>query len=561
MQSENTIKNLIIPQMPGSGQRISLSKEARIVRTDVSEVQIYLNGGIIKRTGRVSLQKGENEIYITGFPKAYSGETPRLSFDVEVTMESVQFLPYTPIDKDTEKNTDPLTDQKQDEFAALKQEIKNKQLQRTMLINSADHIYSMNGISLTEVSEYLEKLPLKIGTIDREISDLQKKLSDIQKKYGEQEEIKNKETEEHEYPCLKTILRSEAETEARFVIEYYDYHMRWHPFYSIFAEEEKETISVFMKGRIRQNTGENWTNINITLSTSQPSRFYDKPKMRPISLFFRNANRFNLSENTLHPFFEASAAPSLNYSEIDKTVASSNMDFDADEAMSFTVGANPPSYASPALTTPEIQENDFITDFILPGKWVIPAGEAETISDIQQFEIPVNFTCNVFPSYRAEALLQAKIPDNQHFRMLSGEADIYLNKAYVGKINIKPSEWQENAEIPFGRDQQIRVTRELVKKDHAVSRLSGYEKTIFEYEYTMTNHRKSAVEILIMDQIPVSSEKDITVEALELSSASLEKETGFLTWKKNLPAEATQKISLKYQITSPRGKLVNERLL
>ena len=60
------------------------------------------------------------------------------------------------------------------------------------------------------------------------------------------------------------------------------------------------------------------------------------------------------------------------------------------------------------------------------------------------------------------------------------------------------------------------------------------------------------------DQIPVSQDKDITVETLELSGFSLDKETGFLTKEIPLAAGETVTTTLSYKVAWPKDKRISE---
>ena len=72
----------------------------------------------------------------------------------------------------------------------------------------------------------------------------------------------------------------------------------------------------------------------------------------------------------------------------------------------------------------------------------------------------------------------------------------------------------------------------------------------------MRNNKPQPVTITVLDQFPVSTEKDITVDLADADSAEVNKETGILTWKYQLPARQSRKHTLKYSVKYPKDRIV-----
>jgi len=60
----------------------------------------------------------------------------------------------------------------------------------------------------------------------------------------------------------------------------------------------------------------------------------------------------------------------------------------------------------------------------------------------------------------------------------------------------------------------------------------------------------------LYDQIPISSTKDIQVDALEFSGGNLNQETGMVKWTLDLKGNETKEIILKYSVKFPKDKAV-----
>ena len=63
--------------------------------------------------------------------------------------------------------------------------------------------------------------------------------------------------------------------------------------------------------------------------------------------------------------------------------------------------------------------------------------------------------------------------------------------------------------------------------------------------------------MLLKDQYPLSTDKEIEVELLESSNAKVNKETGILTWNLKLQPNETNKIRISYRVKYPKDKIMD----
>ena len=56
--------------------------------------------------------------------------------------------------------------------------------------------------------------------------------------------------------------------------------------------------------------------------------------------------------------------------------------------------------------------------------------------------------------------------------------------------------------------------------------------------------------------MPISSQKEIEVEVLEISDAMRNEETGVLTWKLEVAPNETKKVRIQYSVKFPKDKLI-----
>jgi Domain of unknown function (DUF4139) len=77
------------------------------------------------------------------------------------------------------------------------------------------------------------------------------------------------------------------------------------------------------------------------------------------------------------------------------------------------------------------------------------------------------------------------------------------------------------------------------------------------YEIKVKNTRKEAITLLLKDQHPISTNKDITVEVLETTNAMRNEETGVLTWPLVIGGNESGKVRVSYTVKHPKDKVID----
>jgi uncharacterized protein (TIGR02231 family) len=145
----------------------------------------------------------------------------------------------------------------------------------------------------------------------------------------------------------------------------------------------------------------------------------------------------------------------------------------------------------------------------------------------------------------------------EKLNLLPGEASIMVEGTYIGKSFIDPGSTQDTLSLTLGRDKRIVVTREKVNDFSSVKFLGSNKKEVFTYEITVRNNKKEKVQLLLKDQYPISTDKDIEDELLDGGGATVNKDTGVLTWRVELAPGESRQYRISYSIKYPKDKTVN----
>jgi hypothetical protein len=101
------------------------------------------------------------------------------------------------------------------------------------------------------------------------------------------------------------------------------------------------------------------------------------------------------------------------------------------------------------------------------------------------------------------------------------------------------------------------ITREKIKDFTATKFIGTSKKETYGYEISVRNKKKQSINIIVEDQLPISNDKDIEIEQLDISGANLDKDSGKLTWKLTIKPGETKKLRLAFSVKYPKDKTIN----
>jgi uncharacterized protein (TIGR02231 family) len=160
------------------------------------------------------------------------------------------------------------------------------------------------------------------------------------------------------------------------------------------------------------------------------------------------------------------------------------------------------------------------------------------------------------PRMDKEAYLLAEIADWQNLDLLPGETNIIMDDTYIGKSVIDPNTTADTMNLSLGRDRRLAVKRTLVKELSSLKTSGKESRQVFTYEITVKNNKLTDVNLLLKDQHPLSSIKEVEVKLDDAGGASVNPETGVLTWKIDLKPGESQKVRFTYTVKYPKDKRI-----
>lgn len=176
--------------------------------------------------------------------------------------------------------------------------------------------------------------------------------------------------------------------------------------------------------------------------------------------------------------------------------------------------------------------------------------------DIDGYEVDARYEYYAAPKLEADAFLTAKIVDWQELNLLPGDANLFFEGTFLGKSLLDVTNAGDTLNISLGKDKGVQVKRTLLK-DFSSKRFIGSNKTATrQYEIVIRNNKQQPVSIIVEDQFPVSTQKEIEVQDRKYEGAKLDDDTQRITWQMTVNSKKENKVNFKYEVKYPKDKVL-----
>lgn len=224
------------------------------------------------------------------------------------------------------------------------------------------------------------------------------------------------------------------------------------------------------------------------------------------------------------------------------------------------------SYSTTRIKAPELKraENMITTVSYQPTTTVYEIKEPYTVlndgkkymADIDGYEVKAHYEYYAAPKLEADAFLTAKIADWQELNLLPGEANLFFEGTFLGKSMLDVTKAGDTLNLSLGKDKGVVVKRTLLK-EYSSKKFMGSNKTdTRQYEIVVRNNKQQPVNIIIEDQFPISTQKEIEVQDRKYEGAKLDDDTQRITWQLTVDSKKENKVGFKYEVKYPKEKVL-----
>ncbi|MFT3845310.1 MAG: mucoidy inhibitor MuiA family protein [Lacibacter sp.] len=180
-------------------------------------------------------------------------------------------------------------------------------------------------------------------------------------------------------------------------------------------------------------------------------------------------------------------------------------------------------------------------------------GKTNTLS-INETSIAAYYEYYSAPKLDEAAYLTAKINNWQDLNLIPGETNLFYEGTYLGKSYLDLSTGSDTLSLSLGVDKGITVKRTMLKEFSNKKFLGSNRTDTRQFEITVRNNKNVPVNLVIEDQFPISTIKEIEVDDLKYEGAKLNDETKVFTWNNSIEPKQSKKMQFSYSVKYPKEK-------
>jgi uncharacterized protein (TIGR02231 family) len=405
------------------------------------------------------------------------------------------------------------------------------------------------GMSVAELQKLMDYTFTKTTQIKNDIIDLEGKTLKNQEKINRISNQMNEENAKLNQPSGEVVLQlvSNNSTNADFNLTYMTPNAGWTPIYDLRCENIQSKIKLFYKAQVYQNTGMAWNDVKITISTGNPNESGTSPVMQPWYLQFGQVYTQQRAKYKSAAPSQAPASYSLNNTL--RSTSSGAATYQWEDGVDVAQGS-----LAQYTTVTESQLN---ATFDIDLKYDIPCDGKVHLVSMVDYELPATYQYYAAPKLDKDAFLLARITDWEKLNLLPANTNIFFEGTYVGQSYVDTRNTRDTLSFSLGRDKKVIIKRQKIK-DYSSTKLIGTNrKEEFTYDITLRNTKKDAIQLIILDQYPLTTDKDIEIELLEKSNASVDAEKAQLTWRFEMKPQENKTLRLHYSVKYPKDKVIN----
>lgn len=519
---------------------ISTNVFAVSVSSRVDSVVVYPQGATVTRVADVSLNAGSNDIRFTGLVNAIDADRLR----VEVLAEGVQ-IGQVNLAREQQRDVYDA------EVAAVQEDIAELTSQIAALIDSSAaaklQLTFLEGIAsgygkdagyegargAADVNSWRSALALLLSgseeantlirrnekkrvELDKDLSALQRKLNGL--RGGS---------------LATTVLdvtlnaANAGRTEVR--LRYFQEDASWSPSYEARLDSNTGELQLAQQAEVKQETDEDWGNVILTLSTSEPGGELVAPTLESQFLnLYRPAPEMPAKRRELR-----AGSADLALQEIVVT----------GQRVETSVGG-------------------FAVTYDMPGRTSVSNDSDEAITlDLARFNFSADMVTVVVPRESEEAFLTARFVYDEALPLYGSNMTVFVDGAFAGYSEMPTALPGSQLELPMGQDRRIEVSAKTQGDARGREGIISKRKTeSTDYIFELTNRRSSPSYVEVRDLYPVARNKDIDVDVPKTATSpdvrDVDDEPGLILWKKTLSAGETWRIRHQYTISYPADQVL-----
>lgn len=528
------------------------------IPSEINRVTVYPNQAEIERTAEIELAAGSHELVFAHLTDKLNPQSVQVLasdnlwlFDIRTERQQLaeQGHPKLKIFKEEEERLQQVQKNQLSRQARLQQQ-KNFVIglgNRVTTATEQSHEAEWSPDNWQKLLQFygtqLDRLDTDLLSLEKELLDTQKKLDQVRRQI--QDLGRNRARDYN----VKLRVEIEKDSKIHLGLKYLVNDASWKPLYDLRVDSGEERLTCVYKAQVKQNTGEDWSEVQLALSTSQPSISGNPPELNPQFV------RPYVPPKPRPEVAFASAPQSMVRSAAPKKMAKRS------RAIAEEADMEPPT---PVAKRKEsmVESGVLSTSFRLEGNYDVPTDNQGHEVHIRSLELPTKFYYLCIPRLQSKVYLQAELTNKSDYPLLPGRASVFLDGQYVNQTPIPMVAQGETYRQGLGIDRRIKLEHKLLQK-HRKSQglMSKRDRVQFRYQTELHNLKNVPIVVELKDRFPLSQDERIKVDMIEPPIKSGDEnlkldEQNLLEWKIPLAAGEEKNLILEYAVSFPEGMKV-----
>ena len=527
-----------------------IRKEDIDLKTDsiAKEVIIYSDKAQVKRVKQTKLQKGGNIIVFSNLGQEIDDQSIKSSLPIKtaktVSTSLEQNFLYFFKEEENERLFSGILEclrkiiERMDEKSIYALENHFTGDLRDYIQELLNNIIITQENSIPKLAEALEFLENRMDLNSKEIIDLNENIDDLKEEYNIlTEKLKQiRELDKKVQNNIEVTILSQEECSVEVEISYILPNVSWRASYDAKLNTETKKTELFYYGKILQNTGEDWEDIKVILSTSQADSLVQVPKIYPVYVS-------GYVEERKHELM------------VEKKITRGLKEEGEAEEETSGMDEVPPGKETESRINAE--KKGAAHTFTIDKPYTIPSDRKWHRLLILRTGEESRLYYETIPEYMEYIYLKATLKNNTSAPFLQGRVSVYRNESYMGKSTLSYTALGEEYPISFGIDEDLRIKRIQFKNlSKPAKGLAGKHLREWEYHFILYNYKKEKKKVTLKEGVYISELKEVTVKILDKTSPdyTLSKD-GIIQWDVEVPPDPFKhkKLILHYTLTAPKS--------
>ncbi len=376
-------------------------------------------------------------------------------------------------------------------------------------------------------------------------------------------------------------VEASAATKLTVDLSYQIPQATWHPIYDARLNTKTGKLEITQYGAVRQNSGEDWNGVALTLSTAQPSRGAGLPDLQTMWVSLYQAVAQGVAFGSVDPAYRR-ALMTENKMKVDMAAASGGSALPLPIAISRGSGLQIPQIPQvpqsdvlaewgrvararqeATFTHASINTGGFVSEYKIPGPSTVKADGTKSKLMIGTFDTADKLVVEVKPQLSTAAYLVAQMKLKGDAPILPGPVSLFRDGAFVGRSHLPLLRPEQEKSLAFGIDDQVSVKRNVLKDKRSEAGVIARDNVLERnFVTTLQNLHKDKINVAVLETVPVSQDEKIDVEILkDKTTAGYQKDLhnvkGLLRWDVPLAAKQKTDVKLGWKVAWPKDRSIS----